>query len=35
VGETVDVFSYRMFVTQGDAATLLENKSLREPVVVI
>ena len=35
VGETVDVFIYRMFVTQGDTATLLENKSLREPVVVI
>jgi sulfate transport system ATP-binding protein len=29
------VFIYRMFVTQGDTATLLENKSLREPVVVI
>ena len=35
VGEKVDVFIYRMFVTQGDTATLLENKSLREPVVVI
>ena len=35
VGEAVDVFIYRMFVTQGDTATLLENKSLRDPVVVI
>ncbi|MBQ3778027.1 MAG: TOBE domain-containing protein, partial [Fibrobacter sp.] len=35
VGEKVDVFIYRMFVTQGDTATLLENKSLRDPVVVI
>ncbi len=35
VGEKVDMFIYRMFVTQGDTATLLENKSLREPVVVI
>jgi sulfate transport system ATP-binding protein len=35
VGEKVDVFIYRIFVTSGDNAYLLENKSLREPVVVI
>ena len=35
VGEKVDVFVYRIFVTAGDNAYLLENKSLREPVVVI
>jgi sulfate transport system ATP-binding protein len=35
VGEKVDVFIYRIFVTAGDNAYLLENKSLREPVVVI
>jgi sulfate transport system ATP-binding protein len=35
VGEPVDVFIYRIFVTAGDSAVLLENKSLREPVVVI
>ena len=35
VGEKVDVFIYRIFVTAGDKAFLLQNKSLREPVVVI
>ena len=35
VGEKVDVFIYRLFVTVGENAFLLENKSLREPVVVI
>ena len=35
VGEKVDVFIYRIFVTVGENAQLLENKSLREPVVVI
>ena len=35
VGEKVDVFIYRIFVTSGENAYLLENKSLREPVVVI
>ena len=35
VGEKVDVFVYRIFVTVGDKAYLLENKSLRDPVVVI
>jgi sulfate transport system ATP-binding protein len=35
VGEKVDVFIYRIFVTVGENAHLLENKSLREPVVVI
>ncbi len=35
VGEKVDVFIYRLFVTVGENAFLLENKSLREPIVVI
>ena len=35
VGEKVDIFIYRIFVTVGESAFLLENKSLREPVVVI
>lgn len=35
VGETVDVFVYRVFVTSGDEARLLENQSLREEYVVI
>jgi len=35
VGEKVDIFIYRLFVTVGENAFLLENKSLREPVVVI
>ena len=35
VGEKVDVFIYRLFVTVGENAFLLENKSLSEPVVVI
>ena len=35
VGEKVDIFIYRIFVTSGENAYLLENKSLREPVVVI
>ncbi len=35
VGETVDVFVYRMFVTVGDDAHLLENKALIEESVFI
>jgi sulfate transport system ATP-binding protein len=35
VGEKVDVFIYRLFVTVGDKAYLLENKSLNEDYVVI
>ena len=35
VGETVDVFLYRIFVTVGDKAYLLENQSLQENSVVI
>ena len=35
VGEKVDVFIYRLFVTVGNYAFLLENKSIREPSVVI
>lgn len=35
VGETVDVFLYRIFVTVGDQAYLLENQSLQENSVVI
>lgn len=35
VGEKVDVFIYRLFVTVGNYAFLLENKSIREPIVVI
>ena len=35
VGEKVDVFVYRMFVTVGDKAYLLENKALTEESVFI
>jgi sulfate transport system ATP-binding protein len=35
VGENVDVFLYRMFVTSGDKAYLLENKALDEDSIVI
>lgn len=35
VGEKVDVFLYRIFVTAGDNAYLLENQSLREDPVFI
>ena len=35
VGEKVDVFVYRMFVTAGDKAYLLENKTLNEDSVFI
>jgi sulfate transport system ATP-binding protein len=35
VGEKVNVFLYRIFVTSGDKAYLLENKSLTENSVVI
>ena len=35
IGEKVDVFIYRLFVTVGNYAFLLENKSIREPIVVI
>lgn len=34
-GEKVDVFLYRIFVTSGDKAYLLENKSLQENSIVI
>ena len=34
-GEEVDVFVYRMFVTSGDKAYLLENESLKEESVFI
>lgn len=35
LGETVDVFLYRLFVTADDKAYLLENKSLTEDSLVI
>lgn len=35
VGEKVDVFVYRMFVTKGDKALLLENSTLKEESVFI
>lgn len=35
VGEKVDVFIYRIFVTSGNKAQLLENQSLREEFVII
>lgn len=35
VGEKVDVFLYRLFVTVGDKAYLIENSALREEPVVI
>lgn len=35
VGEKVDVFIYRIFVTSGNKAYLLENQSLREEFVII
>lgn len=35
VGETVDVFLYRLFVTVGNDAYLIENGALREETVVI
>lgn len=35
VGETVDVFVYRMFVTAGEKAYLLENEALKEESVFI
>ncbi|MCH5212622.1 MAG: ABC transporter ATP-binding protein [Oscillospiraceae bacterium] len=35
VGETVDVFLYRLFVTSGDKAYIVENESLRENSIVI
>ncbi len=35
VGEKVDVFIYRLFVTSGDEAYLLENLSLQEESVII
>lgn len=35
VGEKVDVFIYRLFVTVGNDAYLLENKSLTEDSIVI
>ncbi|MBQ9696572.1 MAG: TOBE domain-containing protein, partial [Oscillospiraceae bacterium] len=35
VGEAVDVFIYRIFVTQGDEVRLLQNNAIREESVVI
>lgn len=35
IGEKVDVFIYRLFVTKGDNAYLLENQSLQEDFMVI
>lgn len=35
VGETVDVFIYRLFVTVGDKAYLIENSALKEDSLVI
>lgn len=35
VGEQVDLFLYRLFVTSGEKAYLLENKSLQENSIVI
>ncbi len=35
IGETVEVFIYRIFVTKGDEAFLLENSTVREESVVI
>jgi sulfate transport system ATP-binding protein len=35
IGEKVDVFVYRMFVTSGDKAYLLENKVLQEDSIII
>ncbi|MBR2283667.1 MAG: ABC transporter ATP-binding protein [Ruminococcus sp.] len=35
VGEVVDVFIYRVFLTHGDEVTLLQNRAVREESVVI
>ena len=35
VGEKVDVFIYRIFVTHGDSVRLLKNNAIREETVVI
>jgi sulfate transport system ATP-binding protein len=35
VGEKVDVLLYRIFVTVGEKAYLLENQSLQEDFIVI
>ena len=35
IGEKVDVFIYRIFVTQGNKVTLLTNNTIREEAVVI
>lgn len=35
VGETVDVFIYRIFITHGDSVKLLKNNAIREETVVI
>ena len=35
VGETVDVFIYRIFITHGDSVKLLKNNAVREETVVI
>ena len=35
VGEKVDLFIYRIFVTVGEKAILVENQALRENSVVI
>lgn len=35
VGETVDIFIYRLYVIEGERVTLLENEALRDESVVI
>ena len=35
IGETVDVFIYRIFVTNGDSVRLLHNNAVREETVII
>ena len=35
VGETVDVFIYRIFITHGDSVRLLNNNAIREESVII
>lgn len=35
VGETVDVFIYRIFITHGDSVKLLKNNAIREETVII
>ena len=35
VGEKVNVFLYRLFITKGDEVQILRNKSLQEESVII